>query len=65
MEKVVSYLVQLVYGLATKSLGAKCTFKEVAKEIKCHKMNVNIFTIKLRYHTLPSSDWPSPLSHDA
>jgi hypothetical protein len=36
------------YGLVTKSFGARCTFEEVAKEKKNQKMNVNIFTTKLR-----------------
>jgi hypothetical protein len=29
------------YGLVTKSLGAECTFEEVAEKINCQKMNVN------------------------
>ncbi len=37
------------YGLVTKSFGARCTFEEVAKEKKNQKMNVNIFTTKLRW----------------
>jgi hypothetical protein len=32
------------YGLVTKSLGAGCTFEEVAEKIKCQKMNVDFFT---------------------
>jgi hypothetical protein len=31
-----------MYGLAKKSLGAGCTFEEVAEKIKCQKMNVNL-----------------------
>jgi hypothetical protein len=29
------------YGLVTKSLGAGCTFEEVAEKTNCQKMNVN------------------------
>jgi hypothetical protein len=29
------------YGLVKKSLGASCTFEEVAEKTKCQKMNVN------------------------
>jgi len=36
------------YGLVTKSLGARCTFEKVVEKTKCQKMNVNIFTTKLR-----------------
>jgi hypothetical protein len=35
------------YGLVTKSLGAECTFEEVATKTKGQKMNMNPFTIKL------------------
>ncbi len=35
------------YGLVRKSLGATCTFEEVAEKTECEKMNVNIFRIKL------------------
>jgi hypothetical protein len=35
------------YGLVKKSLGARCTFEQVAQKTKCQKMNVNIFRIKL------------------
>jgi hypothetical protein len=31
------------YGLVTNSLGAGCTFEEVAEKIKCQKMNVIVF----------------------
>jgi len=34
------------YGLVTKSLGAGCTFEEVAEKTKCQKMNANLFTTK-------------------
>jgi hypothetical protein len=37
----------LSYGLVTKSLGAGCTFEEVAEKIKCQKMNVNFLTTKV------------------
>jgi hypothetical protein len=36
------------YELVTKSFGTGCTFEEVAKKTKCQKMNVNLFTTKLR-----------------
>ncbi len=43
-----SFIFSLVgYGLVMKSLGAGCTFEEVAEKTKCQKMNVNIFRIKL------------------
>ncbi len=29
------------YGLVTKSLGAGCTFEEVAEKTNCQKMNVS------------------------
>jgi hypothetical protein len=35
------------YGLVAKSLGAGCTFEEVAEKIKCQKMNVIFFTTKV------------------
>ncbi len=35
------------YRVVTKSLGAGCTFEEVADKTKCQNMNVNIFRIKL------------------
>jgi hypothetical protein len=30
------------YGLVTKSLGAGCTFEEVAEKTNCQKMNMKI-----------------------
>jgi hypothetical protein len=33
------------YGLMTKSLGARCTFEEVAEKTKCQKMNVNFLQL--------------------
>jgi acyl CoA:acetate/3-ketoacid CoA transferase beta subunit len=35
------------YGLVTKSLGAGCTFEDVAEKTNCQKMNMNFFTTKL------------------
>jgi hypothetical protein len=44
-----SFIFSLVgYELVTKSLGARCTFEELAEKTNCQKMNVNIFRIKLR-----------------
>ncbi len=39
------------YGLVTKSLGAGCTFEEVAEKIKCQKMNVNFITTRMNHLT--------------
>jgi len=42
-----SFILSFVsYGLVTKSLGAGCTFEEVAEKIKCQKMNKNLFTTR-------------------
>jgi hypothetical protein len=38
----------VTYTLMTKSVGVGCTFKKVALETKCGKMNVNPCTTKLR-----------------